>query len=288
MTDPVSPFYPPRAPWYRALYRPWFALRRTFQLEKIESGLNCTLHGFLLGCAVPGYAFWLSGRKQVAKILIGSYVLLGLIFLVWLGQPASHLAFGLMIGLHAISIAHQLCCWLDDLDFRGRIALVVFLLAVLWFVVYRWPVRQIEKHLAIPIVNEGKVFLVKPSSNIAAVKRGDWVAYVIPEQGWSQIRTRAGISLEKVLATAGDHVRFTDTGMEVNGQIQPSDSLMPREGELTIEPNHWFIWPRLEVSNRNVPGDQITAAVVGLAQVSEKQFKGKPYARWFWRRQTLP
>ncbi len=64
---------------------------------------------------------------------------------------------------------------------------------------------------------------------------------------------------------------------------------MPNSGTLVIQKNHWFIWPNLAISgNWNVGEVNISSAMLEMADVSEKQFVGKPFKRWFWRKQILP
>ena len=88
--------------------------------------------------------------------------------------------------------------------------------------------------------------------------------------------------------TAGDRVRFKAETIEVNGVASPRRAHMPTAGELVVSEKNWFIWPQFDISNRgNTAETVISAMMVRLATVSEEQFVGKPFKRWFWRRQHL-
>ena len=64
---------------------------------------------------------------------------------------------------------------------------------------------------------------------------------------------------------------------------------MPRTGGLTVPEKHWFIWPNLGISGYGDVGEaRISSAMQGLASVEESDYFGKPFHRWFGRRQILP
>jgi hypothetical protein len=61
---------------------------------------------------------------------------------------------------------------------------------------------------------------------------------------------------------------------------------MPRSGELTVPEKHWFIWPSFSISGQGNEG-RISELMMGAAMVAQDQFSGKPFNRWFWRKQIL-
>jgi hypothetical protein len=64
---------------------------------------------------------------------------------------------------------------------------------------------------------------------------------------------------------------------------------MPQTGELTVPENHWFIWPNLDISGHGDVGEtRVSSALLGLADVAETNFYGKPLPRWFGRKQIFP
>ena len=59
-------------------------------------------------------------------------------------------------------------------------------------------------------------------------------------------------------------------------------------GEVIVPEKNWFIWPEFAISNRgNTAEAAISTAMLRLATVSDTQFVGKPFKRWFWRRQPF-
>jgi len=64
---------------------------------------------------------------------------------------------------------------------------------------------------------------------------------------------------------------------------------MPDSGEFIVPEKHWFIWPDLDISGHgNVRPESIKNAILELASVDETQYYGKPFQRWFGRKQMIP
>jgi len=92
-----------------------------------------------------------------------------------------------------------------------------------------------------------------------------------------------------VLALAGDRVVFSTNSFSVNGIWHTNLAHMSVSGEFTVPENHWFIWPNLGISGYGDVGEgRINIAMLGLSDVAETNFFGKPLHRWFWRKQKLP
>ena len=84
-----------------------------------------------------------------------------------------------------------------------------------------------------------------------------------------------------------DRVRFSKAAFEVNGAGQPRLAHMPETGELIMAEKHWFAWPDFAITGHgNVAEAGVSAALLRMATISEQQFAGKPFKRWFWRRQV--
>jgi len=99
---------------------------------------------------------------------------------------------------------------------------------------------------------------------------------------------QASLGLGLVLATPGDHVEFSTGKITVNGVSRPAMPHMPVSGALVVSQNHWFIWPDIAISgNWNVAEADISSAMLQMANVSQNQFMGKPFKRWFWRKQIF-
>jgi len=140
-----------------------------------------------------------------------------------------------------------------------------------------------------PLLINGHVVIVQRLASPTSVKPGDWVAYTLEGDDLARgLYSRAGLGLRPVLAGAGDHVRFNPETVVVNGVSSPRLAHMPTTGALVVPEKNWFIWPQFDISNRgNTAEATIAATILRLATVSEAQFVGKPFKRWFWRRQHL-
>jgi hypothetical protein len=64
---------------------------------------------------------------------------------------------------------------------------------------------------------------------------------------------------------------------------------MPVSGNTVVPENNWFIWPDLAITggHGNVPESTISQTMLQMANVPQSQFVGKPFKRWFGRRQVL-
>ena len=114
-------------------------------------------------------------------------------------------------------------------------------------------------------------------------------------EGWAgeahhggAVWVRAGFGWGPVLAMAGDRVEFSTNAFTVNGISHPLLPHMPVRRDGSVPENHWFVWPEFGISGHgNVGEGAISAMMLQLAMVSENQFVGKPFKRWFWRRQII-
>jgi hypothetical protein len=61
----------------------------------------------------------------------------------------------------------------------------------------------------------------------------------------------------------------------------------PNSRTLTLREKHWFIRPELDISvHWNVGEGNVPAAMLPMALASRQvRYVGKPFKRWFWRRQ---
>ena len=100
---------------------------------------------------------------------------------------------------------------------------------------------------------------------------------------------RSGFGFGPVLAVAGDRVVFSTKVFRVNGKAQLLLPHMPTSGKVVVPENHWFIWQEFDISGHgNVGEANISAAMLDMAVVSQKQFLGQPFKRWLWGQQVLP
>jgi hypothetical protein len=297
MNQDTSPYYPRRARWYSPIFYFGFATRQRFALEQIclPEKIKITLGGIILSCLIPGLAFYIRGFRLWGRIVLLACAFLFLAFIVWLGYPVGNYAFGLMLSIHASGLVYYCSPMLQNKDFWHRILLTIAVLLGLGLFFYV-PMRSIiQNHWALPLLRNGHVVIVGKFASAGSIKRGDWVMYSLPghiaghahEEGG--IWVREGYGWGPVLAMPGDRVTFAANAFAVNGVEQPLLPHMPHGGDLIVPENKWFIWPKLGISGHgNASETVISGTMLQLATVSQDQFVGRPFKRWFWRKQILP
>ena len=216
--------------------------------------------------------------------------LLFTIFIVWLGYPVGNYAFGMMISIHTTGFVYYCSPFLLDKDFLFRIFFTIAMLILFGLVIYS-PLRgMIQNHWLMPLRLNGHVIIVQKIAPANVVKRGDWIAYNLSSASESGddlwIHFRAGVGFGPVLAMAGNRVEFSTNVFFVNGVSQPLLPHMPTSGNLTVPEKNWFIWPSYSITGQGNE-NRISATMLQMADVSENQFIGKPFKRWFWRKQIL-
>lgn len=256
-----------------------------------EVGFGELVAGFL----VPGLAIRLRGPKLWGNAALCASLGLLLLYIAWIGYSAANLALGCLISLHVSGFVYYCRPWLirEELPSRLRFTLLAFLAVVLSLY---WPARSlVQQHFLVPLRLDGHVIVVRRSLPPQTVPRGDWIAYYLQpaEQGEAHnggaVWIHGGIGLGPVLAVGGDTVAFSTNQFSVNGIWHTNLPYMPRSGGLVVREKHWFIWPNLAISGHgNVREDNISAAMMGLSDVSSGQYWGRPFRRWLWRKQILP
>ncbi len=281
-----SPFYPPRARWYSGLYYVWLAAKHLFHFEVLALPGRMAFWQLVLSLIVPGYSFYALRRPKIGHAIQLGYGWSALVFVVWLGYAVANLALGLMIALHVISIFFLVRAWEMDWSFRSRLVLALGTLLLVGLGVYLPLRRQIERHLIMPFRVGNRVVVVNTLKRPSAIQRGDWIAYKIDRYYEDSVFIPANYALGRIQGVAGDRVRITPADFQVNGRAAPRLAHMPAEGEYTVPEKHWFIWPDLSISGHGVDEGHIVRAFAQNALVPETQFVGRPFQRWFWRRQS--
>lgn len=281
-----SPFYPPRARWYSGFYYVWLAAKNLFHFESLSLPGRMAFGQLVLSLIVPGYAFCALRRRKIGRAILLSYGGATVVFVVWLGYALANLAMGVMIALHVISIFFLIRAWDMDWSFRSRLFLALGTLLLVGLGLYLPLRRQIERHLIMPFRVGNRVVIVNTFQRPSGIQRGDWIAYKIDRCYVGNVLIAAGHVLGRVQAVAGDQVRITPEDFKVNGRAVPRLAHMPAEAEYTVPEKHWFIWPDLSISAHGVGEDNIVQAFAQNALVPETQFVGRPFQRWFWRRQS--
>jgi len=290
-----SPYYPRRARWYSRFFYLGLATRHRLALDRIRLPKEITVGGIILGFLIPGLAVYIRGPRFWGKIALSACALLFLFFIVWLGYPFGNYAFGLMLSIHASGFVYYCSPVLLEKDSFFRILFTLAILLGLGLLFYA-PMRSIiQNRWAMPLRRNGHVVIVGKSALVGSVKRGDWVMYSLrgfsagnAHGGGGAVWVQEGFGWGPVLAMAGDRVSFTTNSFAVNGLGRPLLPHMPESGELIVPEKQWFIWPELGISGHgNTSEANISATMLRLATVPENQFVGKPFKRWFWRKQIL-
>jgi len=282
------PCYPPRARWYRGLYVPWLEFRRTLYLERISLPGGVSASKCLLGLLVPGFSFIVLERRILGRMILAGYCLAGLGFMAAFGYRVGSVALGLMIAAHATSIVYLEGRWLAGSEFRTRIGLAILTLIALWGLAYLPLIHLVERQLCMPMRIGDNVIIVQRGVSADSIRRGDWIAWRIQEENAPGVFVQSGLSIDAVLAVAGDRVEFTKEALLVNGKPLPRAPHMPITGSFVVVEKTWFIWPQLGTNGRADGGEAaVSSAMQRLATVSEKQLVGKPFKRWFGRWQIL-
>lgn len=290
MSKPALPYYPPRAKWYSPLFQLGDALRRRTHLDRIRLPEGIALGGLFKSIWWPGIAFCVRGERLIGTAIICGSALLAGIFIVWLGHAVANIAFGLLLSAHVISLVFLCRPWLAGERFRVRLGTVFALLIVLGLFVYA-PLRNLlQNRCLMPVRTNERVVVVQRFASAQAVKRGDWIAYTVASgRAAAGVWVREGLGLGPVLAVGGDRICFQTNGFTVNGILLPLLPHMPRSGEVVVPENHWFVWPDLAINTYGNAGEPlVSTTMLQLAIISETNYLGRPFKRWFWRRQPLP
>lgn len=288
MSKFASPYYPPRARWYGSLWKIGGSLKRHFGLTRVRLPRTMSFCALIGGLLVPGLAFYMRGSRLWGKVALAMSGLLFAAFFVWLGYPAGNLAFGLLLSIHSTSIVYLCEPLLIDARLRTRIFFSMGALAAVGGLLYL-PLRSLLQEYCFMPINVGdRVVVVRAYASVKSVYRGDWIAYSLNDAGGNGIYVRAGLGLGPVLATAGEQVRFGETTFEVNGIPTARQVHMPVSGDFVVPENDWFVWPEVDISGHgNVGEAALSATLLKMSMITKEQFVGKPFKRWFWRRQIL-
>lgn len=288
MTGSSSPYYPPRARWYRGLYSFAYACCRALHLEALALPESIPFRDFLMSLLIPGWSFLQSPWKIVGKAMLGAWALSGFIFVTLLGYFIADAAFGVMISLHVSSILYLLHRTFPVQVLGQRILLSLGVLLVVSQLIYGASVHWIQNHWLLPVKANGKVYVVHRSNSNRPWYRGHLAACRLEGTADHGVRIREGFILDRVLAEPGDRVEFQAGQYLVNGVVASSLPFMPTQGSIVLNEETWMVWPSLHrVSTYEVDRATISATVLPLSMVSREQFVGTPFRRWFWRKQTL-
>jgi hypothetical protein len=293
ITEGTSAYYPPRAGWYSPLFAFGASVRRRLALDRIYLPQRMTAVGLVASFLVPGMGVYLRGPRLWRWAGFAGCGLLMLAFLAGFGYRAGNMAFGLLLSVHVTGFVYYCKPLLANEPLQSRLAYTLMALIAIGLLVYL-PARSfIQHHWLTPLRVQGSVVVVQRLAGSHDIKRGDWVKFSLKDPALNEyhdgmVRVQDGYCWGPVLAGAGDRVVFSANSFRVNGEARPLLPHMPGSGEVVVPEKHWFVWPDLDISGHGYVGEgAISSTMVQLATVSEKQVVviGKPFQRWFWRRQ---
>lgn len=286
-------YYPPRARWFsRIFFNAFRPVRRYLHTERFRLRFELKLKDVVLCLAIPGFGFFARGRRLAGWVAVAGYAIAAIVFLAALGFSASSIAYGLMISIHASSILYLELRWLYDASFRKKLVVALGTPLAVWAILYAPLVGFAERHWMMPLRIADRVIVVNCGVTPRSLKRGDWVAYRIPEdiavrEGVGRAYLAGGIGLDPAIGLPGDHVRFAKEAVFVNDQPFLRAQYMPASGEMKVPEKVWFIWPHLAITMRGGAFEaDISATLQQTAMVAEKQIIGRPFKHWFGRRQS--
>ena len=188
---------------------------------------------------VPGMVFFDRARDGFG-ILCGAFLLLlwlaaMAVFWVWIGLPISSMALLAMSAAQSISAVAGLQMAATQLDGEPRrIRAVLGAIGATLLCSYLFQ-NQLAHRIVLPLEVRGSPVLMNPLRATKSVQRGEWVAYSLNGQ----------IVYGQLLAFTGDAVIAHVNAIVVNGEAyaRPT-SWMPRQGELVVPDDSYFIWPQ--------------------------------------------
>lgn len=286
----ISPYYPPRARWYAPVFRLTDSARRRLAMDHIRLPSEITWRGLTFSFLIPGMGFYLRDPRMYGRLALAACGFLILVFIAWLGFPLANLAFGLLMSIHVGGFVYYCSPALNGWRLRNRMLFTVLVLMSAGFFFYGSLRDIIQSHFLMPLRAQGRVILVNKLAPVENVHRGDLIAYHISPfreiEGDVRIHLHSGIGFGPVLAVAGDTVEFSPKGFRVNGVLHAARPDMPSSGSFVVAPKRWFIWPSESLSGHGYQNG-LTSLMLKLANVSEDQYAGEPFKRWFWRNQIL-
>jgi hypothetical protein len=282
-----SPYYPRRANIFSSLLSWWDGLGRLWQRTGLLLPGSVTVTGVIASVIVPGLALYLRRPRASGRAAMGVCAVLLLIFIMFLGYPAGTVALAVLMSIHITGVVAYYQPVLAGTRLGFRLASALMLCALTIVFVYL-PARDLlEKRWLMPLQVRGQVVVINRATSSGKIRRGDWIAFRNKAVSGNHMIIHEGINFAPVLAVPGDRVEFSAKTFAVNGVEQTNRQNMPTSGQITIDRNYWFAWPEMAIFLRgNTPA--ISDMVMQMAIVPKDELIGKPFERWFWRRQKFP
>lgn len=280
-----SPYYPPRAGWGTSFSRPTQAWWRKFQALNRRLPAPAAVAQDALCILMPGMSFYLAGWRKLGKCIFAGCVIALLVFLAELGRPAANWAFMLLLSAHTASVSQRFQPRMAERPLMAQMGFGLIIFTAI-SVMFYLPARELfQQHVATPLPTARGLLVLNARTRPASVERGDLLAYRIEGSYANSVQVRDGYGFGPVLAIPGDHVTFEENLWRVNGVVRARLAHMPRTGELVISQKQWLVWPEVGVTMHGMSEDVTAQGMLKLALVNQDQVVGKPFKRWFFRKQ---
>jgi hypothetical protein len=287
MSELRSPYYPPRSRWYSGFFYCRDALRRRLNLDAIKPRTGLFLHQLILS-PIPGFTFWAQGQKRLARDFMVAYFLAVLGYLVFLGSTVGTALFGLVVSLHVMSFLYTFRQTMTDWSLRRKIGLTGGVIIVTYLGFYTPVVSYCNRHWFMPLSTLNRTIVINPRPLKRPLERGELLAFRYDRITVGGFAVGPGFSVDPVLALPGESVVFLKDRFEINGQAYKSLAQMPQEGSVAVPKNHCFVWPTLvNLGAKQVRAEISAQFTVRASMVPEDRWVGRPFSRWFFRRQKL-
>jgi hypothetical protein len=279
--DGTPLYYPPRAGRFGKLRR---YPKQWCERAATVFPTNVLLKESFLSLLITGFAFR-EYRRTAGNFAMAAYLAGIVSFFIWLGYPAGDMAFATLLSVHASSLAMFIRRQTPHRGFVFRIATAVAMVVFFTFYVYE-PARRLLGNYIVPL-RSGDHVIVAKRSRLRDLRRGDWVLYEIKgNQILGQARIENGYGEGPILAVPGDMVEFSSSGFTVAGIQSPLQPFMPTSGGFTVGQNRWFVWPAVTLQNGHSTATIVSGLLLGHSMVTQETYVGRPFDRWFWRKQT--
>jgi hypothetical protein len=237
---------------------------------------------------VPGWSFYLAGWQKVGWCLFAGYLGAAVVCVAELGRPAANWAFMFIISAHTASVSQRSQQWLAEQRLIIQMAVGMILFTAISLLVYVPARGWFERHIAKPLPTDRGVLVLDARTRPASIQRGDWLAYRIDGGYADGTWIRDGYGFGPVLALPGDRVTFEEKTFRVNGTAHTRLPQMPRRGELVISQKQWLVWPHVTINMHGMAESAVEQAVLKVAVAKQEDLVGRPFKRWFFRKQTGP
>lgn len=283
-----SPFSPPRAGRGAAFWRAWFALRRRGRLGDLRvPPILARLRGatvpwplFGVVC-IPSLGLHLLPNPLWRRAGLALFWTALFVAVVEYARPAGAAAFGLAAAAHGIGAAAFRDSASPLEGYRRRLVRRLGIVGAA-ALIFTPLASSVSSRFVIAVATKDGPILVNPAAASSPPRYGELVAYRLADRYDNGLRVIGGVYFGRVLASVpGQTLSFQPGHYTIDGARYPALPNMPQGGSFQLEAAQAFVWPEtlhFRTDARDLPGH--------IGVVGHSALVGRPYTRWFWRKQT--